>query len=163
ALARVPRAERRGRPGLRPEARRRRPVHPRRRQRRPDLERRPELADDRLALPGRDQRPGRLPRRPEREPRLPPVHGPDPPGAGRPPAPHTPSFRPRRPRGSVVAWLLAGAATAALLGLGASLGLWWLPFLTGAAAGAWGTGPWRARWALAVFAVMVGWGAALAW
>jgi len=78
------------------------------------------------------------------------------------PARHEPSFRPRRSRGSLLAWLLACAATAALLGLGAGLGWWFLPFAAGIAAGA---GPWRTLPALAlvVLAVVVGWGAALWW
>jgi hypothetical protein len=52
--------------------------------------------------------------------------------------------------------------TAALLGLGAAFGLWWLPFAAGIAAGA---APWRARSALGlvVVAVLAGWGAALWW
>jgi hypothetical protein len=78
------------------------------------------------------------------------------------PARHEPSFGSRRPRGSPVWWLAACAVTAALLGLGAALGLWFLPFVAGIAAGA---GPWRTRPALGlvVVAVAVGWGAALAW
>jgi hypothetical protein len=81
---------------------------------------------------------------------------------GRMPAPRRPSFGARRSRGPVLGWLLACAAAAALLGLGAALGLWWLPFPAGLAAG---LGPWRARGALglAVLAVAVGWGAALWW
>jgi len=82
-------------------------------------------------------------------------------GAKRP-ARREPSFRPRRPRGPLLAWLLACAVTAALLGLGAGLGWWFLPFAAGIAAGA---GPWRTLPALglAVLAVVVGWGAALWW
>ena len=51
------------------------------------------------------------------------------------------------------------AATAALLGLGAGLGWWFLPFAAGIVAGA---GPWRTLPALglAVLAVVAGWGAA---
>jgi hypothetical protein len=84
------------------------------------------------------------------------------PRPARVPAPRTPSFRPRRPRGPVLAWLLACAGAAALLGLGAGLGLWWLPFGVGVAAG---VAPLRARLALAlaVLAVVAGWGAALCW
>jgi hypothetical protein len=68
---------------------------------------------------------------------------------------------PRRP-GSALAWLAAGAVTAVILGFGAALGLWFLPFVAGLAAG---IAPWRARRALAlvVLAVVVGWGAALWW
>ena len=86
--------------------------------------------------------------------------------SGRPqargPAPHRPSFGTRRSRGAVWAWLAACAVTAALLGLGAAFGLWWLPFAAGIAAGA---APWRARSALGlvVVAVLAGWGAALWW
>jgi hypothetical protein len=82
--------------------------------------------------------------------------------APRPPALREPSFRPRRSRVWVLAWLIACAGTAALLGLGAASGLWFLPFLAGIAAGA---GPWRVRPALGLVvpAVAVGWGAALWW
>jgi len=84
------------------------------------------------------------------------------PRPARGPAPREPSFRPRRPRGPLLAALAACAATAALLGLGAGLGWWFLPFAAGIAAGA---GPWRTLPALAwvVLAVVVGWGAALWW
>jgi hypothetical protein len=77
-------------------------------------------------------------------------------------APHEPSFGTRRSRGSVTWWLVACAVTAALLGLGAAFGLWFLPFAAGVVAGA---VPWRLRSALGlvVLAVCVGWGAALAW
>jgi hypothetical protein len=80
----------------------------------------------------------------------------------KPRVPRHPAFGPRRRRGPVLGWLVGWAATAALLGLGAVLGLWWLPFLAGVAAGA---GPWRARpaLALAVLAAAVGWAAALWW
>src|SRR6266849_6210620 len=77
------------------------------------------------------------------------------PWPGRARAPRQPSFRPRRPRGPALAWLAAWAVTAALLGLGAGLGWWFLPFVAGLAAG---IGPWRARSALGA-----GWGAALWW
>jgi hypothetical protein len=86
--------------------------------------------------------------------------------SGRPqargPAPHRPSFGTRRSRGAAWAWLTACAATAALLGLGAAFGLWWLPFAAGIAAGA---APWRARSALGLVlvAVLAGWGVALWW
>jgi hypothetical protein len=84
------------------------------------------------------------------------------PWPGRAPAPRHPSFRARRPRGPALAWLAACAVTAALLGLGAGLGWWFLPFVAGLVAG---IGPWRARSALglAVLAVGMGWGAALWW
>jgi hypothetical protein len=75
---------------------------------------------------------------------------------------HQPSFGARRSRGSSTRWLGAGAVTAALLGLGAAFGLWFLPFVAGILAG---FVPWRLRSALSlvVLAVCVGWGAALAW
>ena len=84
------------------------------------------------------------------------------PPPARVPAPREPSFRPRRSRGPLLAALAACAGTAALLGLGAGLGWWFLPFAAGIAAGA---GPWRASPALGlvVLAVVVGWGAALWW
>jgi hypothetical protein len=77
-------------------------------------------------------------------------------------APRQPSFGPRRSRGPFLAWLVVCAVTAVILGFGAALGLWFLPFVAGLAAGAW---PWRTRaaLALAVLAVAVGWGAALWW
>jgi hypothetical protein len=91
--------------------------------------------------------------------------GPPPP---RPRVPREPSFgsrrsrRSRRTRGWLLAWLAGWAVTAALLGLAAGLGWWFLPFAAGVAAGA---GPWRARPALGlvVLAVLAGWGAALWW
>jgi hypothetical protein len=75
---------------------------------------------------------------------------------------HQPSFGARRPRGSLTRWLAVFAVTAALLGLGAAFGLWFLPFVAGILAG---VAPWRLRSALSlvVLAVCVGWGAALAW
>ena len=80
----------------------------------------------------------------------------------RPPAAFRPTFAARAPRGSIVRWLAACVAAAALVGVGAGFGLWFLPFVVGLAAGA---GPWRVRSALAlvVLAVAAGWGAALAW
>jgi hypothetical protein len=80
----------------------------------------------------------------------------------RPPAAFRPTFASRAPRGSFVRWLAACAVAAALIGVGAGFGLWFVPFVVGVAAGA---GPWRARSALAlvVIATAVGWGAALAW
>jgi hypothetical protein len=80
----------------------------------------------------------------------------------RAPAPRQPSFESGPPRGSVLAWLAVSAVTAAILGFGAALGLWYLPFVAGIAAG---IAPWRVRSALGllVLAVAVGWGAALWW
>ncbi len=80
----------------------------------------------------------------------------------RAPAPRQPSVEPGPPRGSVLAWLAACAVTAAILGFGAALGLWFLPFVAGIAAG---IAPCRVRPALGLvlLAVVVGWGAALWW
>ena len=57
-------------------------------------------------------------------------------------------------------WLLSCAVVAALLGLGAWLGLWWLPFAAGVGAGLTG---WRARSAVCwgAVAVIAGWGVTL--
>jgi hypothetical protein len=84
-------------------------------------------------------------------------HGPSPRPA---PAPHQPSFGTRRSRAGLVRWLCSCAAAAALLGLGAWLGLWWLPFVAGVAAG---LARWRVRSALGwvVLAVLAGWGVTL--
>jgi hypothetical protein len=78
------------------------------------------------------------------------------------PGPHRPAFGARHPRRSILTWLITCAAVAALLGVGAALGLWWLPFPVGLAAG---VGPRRFRPALglAVLGAAVGWGAALWW
>lgn len=78
----------------------------------------------------------------------------------RPRAPHEPTFGARRSRSAIGRWLYSCAAVAALLGLGAWLGLWWLPFAAGIVAG---LTPWRARPALswAALTVIVGWGCAL--
>jgi hypothetical protein len=57
-------------------------------------------------------------------------------------------------------WTLSCAVAAALLGLGAWLGLWWLPFVAGVTVGLTG---WRARSAVSwsVLAVAAGWGVTL--
>ncbi len=57
-------------------------------------------------------------------------------------------------------WLASCVLAAAVIGLAAWLGLWWFPFLAGAAAG---LISWRAGRALlwAVAAVAVGWGVSL--
>jgi branched-subunit amino acid transport protein len=59
-------------------------------------------------------------------------------------------------------WLCSCAAVAALLGLGASFGLWFCPFVAGLLAGA---SSWRVRAALGwvVLAVCAGWGVTLWW
>ena len=62
------------------------------------------------------------------------LRAPDPPPPRRPTA-LAPSFASRPPRGSLIRWLAACAAAAALLGLGAGFGLWFLPFVAGLAAG----------------------------
>src|SRR5580693_10131263 len=84
------------------------------------------------------------------------------PRSGSAPAPRRPSFQAGRSRGSALAWLAACALAAVIVGFGAALGLWFLPFVAGIAAG---IAPWRARRALAlvVLAVLAGWGAALWW
>jgi hypothetical protein len=59
-----------------------------------------------------------------------------------------------------VRWLLSCAVVAVLLGLGAWLGLWWLPFAAGAGVG---LTAWRARSAVCwgALAVIAGWGVTL--
>jgi hypothetical protein len=76
-------------------------------------------------------------------------------------APREPSFGARRSR-PVLTWLAVFVLAAVILGFGAVLGLWWLPFAAGIAAGA---SPWRTRsvLGLVVLAVLAGWGAALWW
>jgi hypothetical protein len=96
--------------------------------------------------------------------RLGSLAGPPPPRPSLP-SPHYPAWIPGR-RGPVVLWLLACLACAAILGLGALAGLWYLPFLAGLATGV------AARYArlrlrvtlpAVVIAAAAGWGAALAW
>jgi hypothetical protein len=84
-------------------------------------------------------------------------HGPSPRPA---PAPRQPSFGSRQSRAGLIRWLGSCAAAAALLGLGAWLGLWWLPFVAGVAAA---LTPRRARDVLGwvVLAVAAGWGVTL--
>jgi hypothetical protein len=74
--------------------------------------------------------------------------------------PREPSFGARRSRADLARWPSSCAAVAVLLGLAAWLGIWWLPFVAGLAAG---LTPWRARSALcwAALAVIAGWGVAL--
>lgn len=78
----------------------------------------------------------------------------------RPPVPHEPSFGTRRFGVGLVRWLSSCAAVAVVLGLGAWLGLWWLPFGAGVAAG---LVRWQTRSALCwlTLAVLVGWGVTL--
>ena len=77
-----------------------------------------------------------------------------------PRAPREPAFGARRSRTGLSRWLGWCAVVAALVGAGAWLGLWWLPFPLGVVAG---LTPWRARSALswAALSVVVGWGVTL--
>jgi hypothetical protein len=82
-----------------------------------------------------------------------------------PPAPHYPAWT-HRHRGSAGLWLLACLGGAAVIAGGALLGLWFVPFLAGLAAGlAARYGRWRLRVTLpaTVAIAAVGWGAALWW
>jgi hypothetical protein len=91
---------------------------------------------------------------------------------GAPPAPrtpwpavHYPTWTPRR-RGPVSLWVLACAAGAVIVAVGALAGWWFLPFLAGLGIGlAAHYGRLRLRAALpaAVAVAAAGWGAALAW
>jgi hypothetical protein len=67
------------------------------------------------------------------------------------------------PRRSALWWLAAGVVTAVIAGFGAVLGLWFLPFVAGIAAGL--APRWRPRSALGLvlLAVAAGWGAVLWW
>jgi hypothetical protein len=67
------------------------------------------------------------------------------------------------PRRSALWWLAAGVVTAVIAGFGAVLGLWFLPFVAGVAAGL--APRWRTRSALGlvILAVAAGWGAVLWW
>src|SRR5258707_14432513 len=70
------------------------------------------------------------------------------PGAGRrdPPPASRLSFAPPQHRGSALGWLLAAILGILLLAAGAMLGLWFMPFLLGLAAGvAMRWGEWRLR------------------
>jgi hypothetical protein len=85
---------------------------------------------------------------------------PDPPE--HPDPPERPGPVPRR-SGSALWWLAAGVVTAVIAGFGAVLGLWFLPFVAGVAAGL--APRWRTRSALGlvILAVAAGWGAVLWW
>ena len=88
-----------------------------------------------------------------------------PPGPGRPgpPRPFRPSFLGPRHRGSVPAWVLTALGTVALIAGGALLGLWFVPFLAGLAAGVamrWGW--WRLRVTVPAVLIMTAAGWALA-
>jgi hypothetical protein len=81
------------------------------------------------------------------------------------PGPHYPAWA-RGHRGSLALWLLAGLAAAAVVAVAALLGLWFVPFLAGVAAGvAARYGRWRLRVSLpaTVAIAAVGWGGALWW
>jgi hypothetical protein len=82
-----------------------------------------------------------------------------------PPGPHYPSFVPGR-RGSAAGWAAACLAGTAVIGGGAALGWWFLPFAVGAAAGAAARYS-RLRLRVTVLAVMLmavaGWGIPLCW
>src|SRR5215467_5270010 len=81
------------------------------------------------------------------------------------PSPHYPTWIPGR-RGPVLLWLLACAATAAVLAVGALAGLWYLPFLAGLATGLVARyGRLRLRVSLPAIVIVAaaGWGAAVAW
>lgn len=88
-----------------------------------------------------------------------------PPAPAARPAPRYPSWT-RRHRGPASLWVLACLAGIVLLAAGALLGLWFLPFLAGLAAGlAARYGRLRMRVTLPATAAMAaaGWGAALWW
>jgi len=79
------------------------------------------------------------------------------------PRPFVPQFLPRH-RGLVSRWILAGLAGVAAIAGGASIGLWFVPFIVGALAGlAMFVGRWRVRVTLAAAAAMavIGWGVPL--
>jgi hypothetical protein len=82
-----------------------------------------------------------------------------------PPAPHYPTWT-RRHRGSLWLWLLAWLAAVLVVAVAALLGLWFMPFLAGLAAGiAARAGRWRLRVSLpaVILLAAAGWGAALWW
>jgi hypothetical protein len=80
---------------------------------------------------------------------------------------HRPSFAPRRAAGARRAWWLAGGlATVAVIAATAQAGLWFVPFVAGVAAGAWGRrAGWRLRVTLpaVVLAAAAGWAVPLWW
>ncbi len=82
-----------------------------------------------------------------------------------PPSPHYPTWTTRH-RGSLWLWLLGWLAAVAVVAAAALLGLWFMPFLAGLAAGiAARAGRWRLRVTLpaVILAAAAGWGAALWW
>lgn len=87
------------------------------------------------------------------------------PGPGRPdpPSAFRPSFAPPQHRGSALGWLLAAILGILLIAAGAMLGLWFMPFLLGLAAGVvmrWGQ--WRLRVTIPAVLTMAAAGWALA-
>jgi hypothetical protein len=82
-----------------------------------------------------------------------------------PPAPHYPTWT-HRHRGSLWLWGLAWLAAVLVVAAAALLGLWFMPFLAGLAAGlAARAGRWRLRVSLPAVILLgvAGWGAALWW
>jgi hypothetical protein len=91
--------------------------------------------------------------------------GAPPPAPAQAPAPHYPSWT-NRHRGSLWLWLLACLAAVVVVAVTALLGLWFMPFLAGLAAGiAARAGHWRLRVSLpaVILLAAAGWGAALWW
>jgi hypothetical protein len=87
------------------------------------------------------------------------------PAPAQPPAPHYPTWTTRH-RGSLWLWLLAWLAAVLVVAAAALLGLWFMPFLAGLAAGiAAREGRWRLRVSLpaVILLAAAGWGAALWW
>jgi len=85
------------------------------------------------------------------------------PGKSDPPRMFRPSFAPPQHRGSALAWLLAAVVGMLLIAGGAMLGLWFMPFLIGVAAGlAMRWGQWRLRITIPAVLVMAAAGWALA-
>ena len=81
------------------------------------------------------------------------------------PAVRYPTWTPRR-RGPVSLWVLACAAGAVIVAVGALAGWWFLPFLAGLGTGLaahYGRLPLRVTLPAAVAVAIIGWGAALAW
>jgi hypothetical protein len=81
-----------------------------------------------------------------------------------PPRAYRPSFAPPQHRGSAPGWLLAAIVGTLLIAGGAMLGLWFMPFLLGLAAGvAMRWGQWRLRITIPAVLVMAagGWMLAL--
>ena len=82
-----------------------------------------------------------------------------------PPAPHYPTWT-HRHRGSLWLWGLAWLGAVLVVAAAALLGLWFMPFLAGLAAGpAARAGRWRLRVSLPAVILLgvAGWGAALWW